>query len=336
MTTMRLSICIPTHNFGRFLADALVSIRSQYVHGTEVLIFDGGSTDNTREIVERYQADCPYVRYHFQPVKGGIDADLAKSVELAKGEYCWLLSADDALADGALKRIHRELDSGRDVYLCNRVLCDIDLRPGKPQSWLSGGPADAEFKLSDNAAVSSYLERAMSIGALFSYMSTIIVRRKSLLQVAQEPAMMGTNYALAHRLFSMRVFGGEMKYLGAPLVLCRGGNDSFLSLGLVGRHLIDLRGFRMIAESVFSGAPQLQQRFKEVVNREHGWRTWLWLRSVTKDDSDWARIRAELPHFGYWKVKILLLECIAARPGVLRVILSIVNLLRRIISRRAR
>ena len=122
MTTMRLSICIPTHNFGRFLADALVSIRSQYVHGTEVLIFDGGSTDNTREVVERYQADCPYLRYHFQPVKGGIDADLAKSVELAKGEYCWLLSADDALADGALKRIHRELDSGRDVYLCNRVL----------------------------------------------------------------------------------------------------------------------------------------------------------------------------------------------------------------------
>jgi abequosyltransferase len=315
MTAIRLSICIPTYNFGQFIGEAIESVRKQYLRGTEIVILDGGSTDNTRDIVARHQVECAYIRYELQPFKGGIDADMERCVALAQGEFCWLLSADDALVDGALRRIYSDIEAARDVYLCNRLLCDKDLNPQNPQWWLSEKFGDFDIDLSDDRALSQYFDRASSIGALFSYMSTIIFKRESWNRIAPDPALAGSNYAHIHRLFSMRNFQGKMKYLAAPLVLCRGGNDSFLTLGLLGRHLIDLRGFHLIAQLLFPRDARLRERFKEVVNREHHWVTWVWLRSVTPDDMQWQQIRRVLPDYGYGRLTIFAMECLARMPN---------------------
>jgi abequosyltransferase len=314
MTATRLSICIPTYNFGQFIGEAIDSVRKQYLPGTEIVILDGASADNTRDVVARHQLECRYIRYQLQPFKGGIDADMERCVALAQGEYCWLLSADDALVDGALQRIYSDIETARDVYLCNRLLCDKDLKPQHPQSWLAGNVDDFEVDLGDDRTLSQYFDRATSIGALFSYMSTIIFRRKSWNRVAPDSALAGTNYAHIHRLFAMRSFHGTMKYLAAPLVLCRGDNDSFLSLGLLERHLIDLRGFHLIAQLLFPHDARLRARFKEVVNREHHWVTWVWLRSITHDDMEWTKIRRALPDYGYGRLTILAMEYLASMP----------------------
>ncbi|MBI4204627.1 MAG: glycosyltransferase family 2 protein [Betaproteobacteria bacterium] len=314
MTPVRLSICIPTYNFGKFIGDAIKSVQGQYVASTDIVILDGGSTDGTREVVESYQAKCPYIQYHFQSFKGGIDADLARSVELAQGDYCWLLSADDALVDGALERIHRELDTGCDVYLCNRVLCDISLKPERSQSWLRGESPDFEMNLGDDAALFRHFGRAVSVGALFSYMSTIIFKRSSWALTEQAPEMMGTNYSHVHRLFSMRGFNGRMKYLAAPLVLCRSGNDSFMGLGVTGRYLIDMRGFDVAAHMIFPHDARLRSKFKDVVNREHRWTNWVWLRSVIKDEAEWAKVLHELKSYGYGTLTIFAIERFAKSP----------------------
>jgi abequosyltransferase len=333
MTATRLSICIPTHNFGQFIGEAIESVRKQHLPGTEIVILDGASTDNTRDVVARHQVECPYIRYHLQPFKGGIDADMERCVALARGEFCWLLSADDALVDGALRRIYGDIEAARDVYLCNRLLCDKDLKPQHPQSWLAGTVGDFEVDLADDRALSQYFDRANSIGALFSYMSTIIFRRESWNRVAPDPALAGTNYVHIHRLFGMRSFHGTMKYLAAPLVLCRGDNDSFLSLGLLGRHLIDLRGFHLIAQLLFPGDVRLRGCFKEVVNREHHWVTWVWLRSVTDDDIKWQEIRRALPDYGYGRLTIFAIECLARIPNGVTFAHVLRNLGSRVFSR---
>jgi len=128
-----LSICIPTYNFGEFIGDALASVRQQLVPGIEVIVLDGASTDDTATVVGRHQRDCPEIRYHRQAAKGGIDSDMDHSVRLARGTYCWLLSADDALAANAVERIYAELRRGCDVYLCERILCDRSLTPQRRQ-----------------------------------------------------------------------------------------------------------------------------------------------------------------------------------------------------------
>src|SRR5216684_779512 len=105
----RLSICIPTYNFGAFIGDTLASIVPQLVDGVEVVVLDGGSTDNTTEVVESIQRRYPAVRYHRQDERGGIDRDLARTVELARGDYCWLFCADDIMRPDAVAQLLERL-----------------------------------------------------------------------------------------------------------------------------------------------------------------------------------------------------------------------------------
>src|SRR2546429_1102168 len=96
-----LSICIPTYNYGAFIATAIRSVFADRHPEIEIVVLDGGSTDTTKDVVQKLAAGQPFVKYIHQSERGGIDSDLSRCVELASGEYCWLLSADDALVPGA-------------------------------------------------------------------------------------------------------------------------------------------------------------------------------------------------------------------------------------------
>jgi abequosyltransferase len=207
------------------------------------------------------------------------------------------------------------------------------LKPRQAQSWLAGDFGDFDIDLADDQALVQYFDRAASIGALFSYMSTIIFKRHSWNMSAPDPSLAGSNYAHIYRLFCMRAFSGKMRYIAEALVLCRGDNDSFLSLGLLGRHLIDLRGFNLIAQLLFPHNPRLKVRFKEVVNREHHWVTWVWLRSITRDDMEWQKIRRALPEYGYARLTIFAMECLASVPHGVTYAHVLRNVTSRIFSR---
>ena len=99
---MRLSVCIPTYNFGAFIGETLQSIAAQLQDGVEIVVLDGGSTDDTAEVVGAFAQRYPQIRYHRRPERGGIDRDMARTVALARGEYCWLFGADDTMRAGAL------------------------------------------------------------------------------------------------------------------------------------------------------------------------------------------------------------------------------------------
>src|SRR5438067_626565 len=110
MEVTRLSICIPTKNFGAFIAETLQSIVCQAPDAIELVIVDGGSTDNTSEIVQKFQQSFPRINYVRLKQALGVDADLATAISHAKGDYCWLLSADDVVKPGAVQVILKEID----------------------------------------------------------------------------------------------------------------------------------------------------------------------------------------------------------------------------------
>lgn len=74
---LRLSIYMPTYNFGKFIGSTLESIIDQMQEGVEIVVFDGGSTDDTVQIVQSYQKCCPSLSYHRQNHRGDIDRDMA-------------------------------------------------------------------------------------------------------------------------------------------------------------------------------------------------------------------------------------------------------------------
>ena len=297
MSGIRLSVCIPTYNFGRFIGETLKSVVEQAGDDVEIIVLDGASTDNTAEVVRNFQKRYPRLHYHLLDKKGGIDKDMAKAVELSQGEYCWLLSSDDALKSGAIGRVLREIASGYDVYLCNRTECDINLNPVYHRSWLSRNTEDAVFNLSSKSELLRYFSQAISIGALFSYMSSIVVNRQKWNATGYDERFTGSHYAHAFRLFTLLIKGGQLKYIKDPLVLCRGENDSFLQKGAAHRFLIDLEGYQFLGSHLFHDDETLQA-FYAVLRREFKWYIFAGLRHDV-DSSEWSAIEQRLLSFGY-------------------------------------
>ena len=85
MNPIQLSICIATLNRASFLRETLDNILPQTTDGVEVVVVDGASTDNTREVVQQAAARFGRLRYVRLEKKGGVDQDYCKAVELASG-----------------------------------------------------------------------------------------------------------------------------------------------------------------------------------------------------------------------------------------------------------
>ena len=68
---IKLSVCMPTYNFGNYIGQTLASVIEQIVPGVEIVVLDGGSTDNTPDIVLRYKEECKSLVYYRQDFKGG-------------------------------------------------------------------------------------------------------------------------------------------------------------------------------------------------------------------------------------------------------------------------
>lgn len=296
---IRLSFCIPTYNFSKFIGKTIQSIISQANDEIEIVIVDGASTDNTQEIVNNYQKKFPFIRYFLRDKNMGLDKDLDKSVELAEGQYCWLLSSDDVIKPGALDRVFHEMSFGYDIYIFNRTECSVDLRPVRDRLWLSPEIGDRVFTISNKRDLLCYFDRSRSIGALLSYCSSIVFNRQYWNRSSYNEKFTGTGYAHAYRLFSS--YGGHctLKYIKDALVLCRGDNDSFLKQGAIKRFLLDVDGYKLLADNIFLNDSTSKVAFLQVLKREIRLPYLIKLRSLVHNSAQWDEIEQKLSEYNY-------------------------------------
>ena len=102
-----ISIVIPSFNKARFIGKTLDSIFSQDYPSFEVIIQDGGSTDGTLKIIEKYAKKYPdIIRYESKKDKGQWDG-INKGFKKAKGKIVAYINADDVYRKGAFAEIER-------------------------------------------------------------------------------------------------------------------------------------------------------------------------------------------------------------------------------------
>ncbi len=263
-----LSICIPVYNFGAFIGETLASIIPQATDEVEILVVDGASTDNTADVIASVQRTFPQLRYHRLEKKGGIDRDMARSVELAQGDYCWLFGGDDIMAPGAVADILKQLGEGHDLYLCESILCRADMTPVGKHNLLA---ADREqvFDLKDPVVRADYFSRARNTAAFFSFCSSLVVKKARWEAVAMDDRFVGSYWDHVARLFRMISDGLRIKYLPAPHLYKRGENDSFLDRGLVNRYRITIEGFDRLSRAFFPPGSPEDFHIRRAMNAEH-------------------------------------------------------------------
>jgi len=101
-----VSVVIPCYNYGHFLEDAVASVLDdQQGVDVRVLIIDDASPDNSGEVATKIAARDSRVEVTLHATnKGNIATFNEGLLEWAAGDYCVLMSADDRLTPGALRR----------------------------------------------------------------------------------------------------------------------------------------------------------------------------------------------------------------------------------------
>ena len=89
----KVSVVIPCHNYGRFLAEAVESVLHQTHTNLEIIIVNDGSTDDTAEVASRYKDKA---LYSYLPNRGPAAARNT-GISLSSGHYVAFLDADDWL-----------------------------------------------------------------------------------------------------------------------------------------------------------------------------------------------------------------------------------------------
>ena len=119
----KISIIIPSFNQGRFLADTLRSIIDQNYENVEIIVMDGGSTDNSVDVIKSFE---PYITYWQSEKDGGQSAAINNGIKRATGEFVTWLNSDDVLLPGALNAVNKAIlrNPNCDFFLGNTIWID--------------------------------------------------------------------------------------------------------------------------------------------------------------------------------------------------------------------
>ena len=267
---IKLSFCIPTINFGAFIGATLRSIIDQADDRVQIVVIDGGSTDNTAAIVAEAAIGFPQIKFIQRDRRHNFDARMLEMVVEADGEYCWLFSSDDLLAPGAVARAMKAIDAGGwDIFLTGITLCDLAMRPQRDHPIVDcGEPRTFDWSVPEQRA--DYFRRAWTSAAFFSFMSDLVVRRDRWLGAPPTERFIGSGWMHTAKIFAISQAGLRVRFDPAIYVLRRGDNDAAVSEGgLIHRIDLSFRGFRDLACHFFGEGSSDAAHVSRVVGNEY-------------------------------------------------------------------
>jgi glycosyltransferase involved in cell wall biosynthesis len=98
----KISIVTPNYNYGRFIEETIRSVLLQGYPNLEYIVIDGGSTDDSVEIIKKYE---PWLSYWVSEKDNGQTNAINKGVEKSSGEIFNWINSDDILDKIALQKV---------------------------------------------------------------------------------------------------------------------------------------------------------------------------------------------------------------------------------------
>ena len=105
-----VSVLMSSYNHEKYIAQAIESVLDQTFRDLELIVVDDCSTDNSRKIIESYQAKDPRVKSFFHSINMGIPATANDCLRRASGKYISYLGSDDLWMEDKLEKQLRVLE----------------------------------------------------------------------------------------------------------------------------------------------------------------------------------------------------------------------------------
>ena len=114
MKTIEFSVVIPSYNQGEYLEETIQSIISQDYKNFKIYIFDGGSTDNSVEIIKKYEKYITY--WHSKKDNGQSDA-INQGLKMVQGDVIAWINSDDTYLPGAFSNVSKYFSDNDDCEI---------------------------------------------------------------------------------------------------------------------------------------------------------------------------------------------------------------------------
>jgi len=189
MPLPKLSIIVPSYNQGGYIEETLLSIINQDYPNKELIIIDGGSTDNSVDIIKKYEQ---HLAFWVSEKDRGQSHAMNKGIEIATGEIVCTIFSDDLLLPGALLKVAEEF---------NKADSNISIIHGGTMLFNSKGDIQPEWG-HENPAFERYLS-----GLCFSHTAGFV--KKEFLNIVgyyNEKRHYGMDYDLYSRLLLVSRF----------------------------------------------------------------------------------------------------------------------------------
>jgi predicted O-methyltransferase YrrM len=145
-----VSVVIPCFNAAEFLPGAVRSVQAQGIPGTEIIVVDDRSTDDSKAVAESLAEQVPGVRLIQQAVNSGPSAARNAGLRQASGRYACFLDADDAYASGffsgVIPLLERDPELAGVVTGVELVDCHREVHPVQMQAIVSSFPSNMMVK----------------------------------------------------------------------------------------------------------------------------------------------------------------------------------------------
>jgi glycosyltransferase involved in cell wall biosynthesis len=124
MSSPKISVITPSYNQGHFIEETIQSILNQGYSNLEYIIIDGGSTDNTVEIIKKYEKK---ISYWVSEKDSGQSEAVNKGFRKATGDIiCWI-NSDDILMPGSLNKVASSFTQHPDWQIVKGYTVVIDV-----------------------------------------------------------------------------------------------------------------------------------------------------------------------------------------------------------------
>ena len=128
-TYPKISVIIPNYNYGNYIEETICSVINQNYQNLELIVIDGGSTDNSVEIIKKYQSKINY--WISESDAGQADA-INRGLQVATGDYVAFINSDDTYLSNAFNEIFSSKKSLESDFIYGDVMIGKDLLNSKP------------------------------------------------------------------------------------------------------------------------------------------------------------------------------------------------------------